>query len=88
MSQEHHEEFVWHVVVSGHALLFLGEVVGEGCFEVDGAGGQDDLVAVDWFAFHHQRDVAELGLVQNAQEVPGVGRREHIVERRSIQCLT
>ena len=39
MSQEHHEEVVWHVVVCCYALFFLGEVMGKGCFEVDRSGG-------------------------------------------------
>ena len=65
MSQEHHKEVVWHVVVVGDSLLFFSEIVRERCLKVVRARGKDDLVAVNWFAFYHQGDVAELGLVQD-----------------------
>ena len=65
MPEEHHEEVVWHIVVVGDSLLLFSEIVREGCLKVVRARGEDDLVAVNWFAFYHQRDIAELGLVQD-----------------------
>ena len=65
MAQEHHEEVVRHVVVSGDSLFFLGKIVRERGLEVGRTRGQDHLVAVDGLAFDHERDVTELGLVQD-----------------------
>ena len=69
MTQEHHEEIVWYVIVSSDSLLLLSKVVGETRLEIGGARGQDDLVAVDGFSFDHKCDIAKLRLVQNGQEV-------------------
>ena len=69
MLEEHHEEFVWHVVVRGHSLLPLREVVREGRLEVGRARGKDNLVAVNGLSFNHQGNVAEFALVQDGQEV-------------------
>ena len=44
-------------------------------------------MAVDGLTFHHQRDVAELRLVQDAEEISRICGREHIVESLSVQCL-
>ena len=65
MSEEHHEEVVGHIVVGSYSLFFLSEVVGEGGLKVGGARGKDNLMAVDWLAFDHQSDIAELRLVQD-----------------------
>jgi len=70
VAQKHHKEVVGNVVVSGYALLFLSEVVGERRFEVSATGGQDHLMAVDGLALDHKRDIAELLLVQDRQEAP------------------
>ena len=69
MTQEHHEEIVWYVIVSSDSLLLLSKVVGETRLEIGRARGQDDLVAVDGFSFDHKCDIAKLRLVQNGQEV-------------------
>ena len=53
MSQEHHEKVVWHIVIVSDSLLLLREVVGEGRLKVGGAGGENDLVAIDWLSFDH-----------------------------------
>ena len=69
MTQEHHEEIVWYVIVSSDSLLLLSKVVGETRLEIGRARGQDDLVAIDGFSFDHKCDIAKLRLVQNGQEV-------------------
>ena len=69
MTQEHHEEIVGYVIVGRDSLLLLSEVVGEARLKVSRARCQNDLVAVDGLSFHHKRDIAEFGLVQDRQEV-------------------
>ena len=69
MTQEHHEEIVWYVIVSSDSLLLLSKVVGETRLEIGRARSQDDLVAIDGFSFDHKCDIAKLRLVQNGQEV-------------------
>ena len=80
MAEEHHEEVVGDIVVGGHALLLLCEVVRERGLEVGGAGGEDDLVTIDRSAFHHESDIAEVGLVQDREEVSLVDT--HTLHRR------
>ena len=69
MAEEHHEEVVRHVVVGGNSLLLLRKVMRERGLKVGTARRQDNLVAVDGLAFHHERNVTELLLVQDREEV-------------------
>ena len=66
MSQELHENLIWNIIVVHNSLLFFCEVMGERGFKVGGSGGQYYLMAVNWFAIDHQRDITEVFLVQDA----------------------
>ena len=44
-------------------------------------------MAVDGLALDHERDVAELWLVQDVEEVPLIGGTEHSVESLGVECL-
>ena len=52
-----------------HAEVLFGEVVGEEGLEVGGAGGEDDLVAVDRLVLDDQGHVTELLLIEYRDEV-------------------
>ena len=65
VTQEHHEEIVRDVVVGGDTLLLFCEIVGEAGLKIGRPGGENDLMAVDGLAFDHQRNIAELWLVED-----------------------
>jgi len=69
VSEEHAEEFIWHVIISNDTLFLLSKVMRERRFEVDRPRSEDYLVTIDRLAFDHQSDVTEVGLVENAEKV-------------------
>jgi len=81
VSQEHQEEIIRHVGVSGHPLCLLRELVRESSFKVSGPGSQDDLVTVDGLSLDHKGYVAELWLVENAKEVLRVVRESRLARK-------
>ena len=44
-------------------------------------------MTVDGLSLDHESDVAELGLVQDVEEISLIGGAEHGIERLRIQCL-